>query len=117
MSRILVVEDNSSLNTMLCDAIELSGNQAESVTTRKAALERLAAGTYDLVVSDLRLPDGSGRDIADRGALLGIRTLLVTGDLDAARGFEKAGLRHLRKPFDIVQFLEMVAIELLPRGQ
>jgi CheY-like chemotaxis protein/putative methionine-R-sulfoxide reductase with GAF domain len=68
MRRVLVVEDDAELRGNL--ALLLGGEQVEvvSVGAVAQALEQLAASTFDCMVMDLTLPDGSGYDLLDRMA-------------------------------------------------
>jgi CheY-like chemotaxis protein len=64
--RVLVVEDDATqregmARLLASDAVEIAG-----VGTMSEALERLAAETFDCVVVDLALPDGSGFELLDR---------------------------------------------------
>src|SRR2546428_13332920 len=58
--QILVVEDDENLAFVLCEAMGRKGYRAEAVATMAAVQERLKAAPYDLVLLDLRLPDGDG---------------------------------------------------------
>ena len=58
--QILVVEDDDNLAFVLCEALGRKGYQVEAVATLGAVRERLKAAPYDLVLLDLRLPDGDG---------------------------------------------------------
>jgi CheY-like chemotaxis protein len=54
--------------------------QVDRANTVAEACSHLEAYSYDLVVADARLPDGTGMNVADRAGKSGIRTLIVTGD-------------------------------------
>src|SRR5437899_12626940 len=58
--QILVVEDDDNLAFVLCEAMERKGYRAEAVATIAAVREKLKAAPYDLVLLDLKLPDGDG---------------------------------------------------------
>src|SRR2546428_2324552 len=60
--QILVVEDDDNLAFVLCEALQRQGYRAEAVATLAAMRERLTAAPYDLLLLDLRLPDGDGLD-------------------------------------------------------
>lgn len=70
--RILVVEDDPVLSNGLKVGLGLSGATVDTVATCADANAALATSTFDAVVLDLMLPDGSGLDV-----LAGIRK---TGD-------------------------------------
>ena len=108
MARILLVEDHHVLYRMLCEAIEDAGHEAECVQTKTEAEAKLTASAYDLVICDVRLPDGSGHDLASRAADLGIRTLLMTGHPDEATALTISRVAHLQKPFRLIDFITFI---------
>ncbi len=61
--KVLVVEDEQSLDRVIVDAFRLIGISAETARSGREALERFENQTYDLVILDVRLPDGFGGDI------------------------------------------------------
>lgn len=54
--RILVIEDEPSLGMAIRDELEFEGFEASVVEDGKAGLDRILAGSLDLVVLDLMLP-------------------------------------------------------------
>jgi DNA-binding response OmpR family regulator len=112
MARILVVEDQQLFGCFLCDAIEQAGHEAHCVKTKGDAEAALRPRSYDLTVCDVRLPDGSGHELASRAADFGIKTMLITGDPIEAGALASAGVPHLRKPFRMKDFVEQVKASL-----
>src|SRR3954465_6365665 len=66
MPRILVVEDSPTQARQLALILEDAGFEIETTPDAEQAFERLAAGQFDLVLSDLLLPGGSGFDLCRR---------------------------------------------------
>jgi two-component system, NtrC family, response regulator AtoC len=60
---VLIVEDDADLGFLLQEVLKREGHRVEVVETRAEALERLRRGTYDLLLSDLKLPDGDGLEL------------------------------------------------------
>jgi two-component system, NtrC family, response regulator HydG len=60
MARVLVVDDEPKLGTLLAEALELDGHQAVRAVGGREALLRLQDGRFDVVVTDLRMPDVDG---------------------------------------------------------
>lgn len=58
--RVLVIEDDLTLNGLLVEQIRRLGHDAQGATSRATALEILASQRFDLAVLDLRLPDADG---------------------------------------------------------
>jgi len=106
--RILVVEDEPLIAGMMTDMLTAEGHYVDAVGTGMAALELLGQNPYDLIVSDLRMPelDGPGlyRELKSRHSELLGRIVFVTGSaLDPAneRFLEETGVPWLSKPFTI----------------
>ena len=59
-SRILLVDDESSIRSGCCLALSEDGYTADSCDTGRAAIDALAKGSYDLVMLDIKLPDMNG---------------------------------------------------------
>jgi DNA-binding NtrC family response regulator len=64
--RILVVEDEATLCANVARALTRAGHVVSAVATGNAALEMLDAHSFDLVITDLRLPDVDGLAVLDR---------------------------------------------------
>jgi DNA-binding NtrC family response regulator len=114
MARVLFVEDHDLVHRLLCDAILAAGHQAACVKTKHEAERELASGKFDLVVCDVRLPDGSGRDLALHAAELGLKAVVITGHPEAAADLASAGIAHLKKPFRIIDLMTLIE-ESLPK--
>ena len=65
LRRVLVVEDNPELRASLRDLLSLDGVEIEDAGTAADALRHLAQTSFDCVVLDLHLPDGSGFEILE----------------------------------------------------
>ena len=62
-SRLLLVDDDTRLATMVGDYLGAAGFETEHAGSLAAGRERLAASTYDALVLDLMLPDGDGAEL------------------------------------------------------
>lgn len=105
---ILVVDDEPDVGGTLADILESMGAQTELVLSRAEAMERLSARAFDLVMSDLRMPDGGGvalhRELSESGNALAESMVFVTGDTVAGPGLITSSVGHpaplvLEKPF------------------
>ncbi|MEA3246794.1 MAG: response regulator, partial [Gemmatimonadota bacterium] len=61
-TRILVVEDSPTQAERLVAHLEAAGHIVQAATTAEAALDRLDAGAFDLVLSDVVMPGMGGYD-------------------------------------------------------
>jgi DNA-binding NtrC family response regulator len=103
---ILLVEDDPVLGPSLKQRLELEGFAATHATTLAEARAFLGKRAPSFVLSDIRLPDGSGADlqaeiVAQHGS---VPTIFMTayGSLDQAVDLVKGGARdYLAKPFDL----------------
>jgi two-component system response regulator PilR (NtrC family) len=66
MARILIVDDEKSLCQMLEIAFRKEGLSVETVSSGKAALAKIESQVYDLIVSDIRMPDLTGIEVLER---------------------------------------------------
>lgn len=110
-TRVLVVEDDSSLRLALCDNLEDEGYAVLAAATLAAAeLGR----PFDVVVLDLMLPDGDGyalcRELRRGGSTA--RVLMLTArtlEDDLVKGFEAGADDYLAKPYRLRELLARVA--------
>ncbi len=63
MAHLFVVDDEASARTTLALLLRRRGHRVEEADGVASATRRLAAQTFDLVVTDLRMPDGDGLDV------------------------------------------------------
>jgi two-component system cell cycle sensor histidine kinase/response regulator CckA len=100
---ILVVEDDDPIRHLTVQSLRRQGHRVIEARSREEALAAAApASGIDVVVSDLRLPDGDGRDVVReiRRRLPGVRVLLMSGYGElAGRAGEEAVDPFLEKPF------------------
>ncbi|NBW51277.1 MAG: sigma-54-dependent Fis family transcriptional regulator [Betaproteobacteria bacterium] len=116
-SRILVVDDEPDLRTLYELTLLREGYQVDTAATVQEALDILASQLYDLVITDMRLPDGMGIDVLKhlRLHLRGERCMVITAYGSAENAVEslKAGaFDYLTKPVDLKQFRAAVASAL-----
>jgi DNA-binding NtrC family response regulator len=106
-SPILIVEDDELMRVSLADRFRLEGFVVITAATVEGARLRLTNGPQpSLVLTDVRLPDGSGAEIFDycRTTLPGVPVIVMTafGSVSDAVRLVKAGaLDYLEKPFNL----------------
>jgi len=104
--RILVVEDDPVLLDGLKAGLNLVGATVDAVTTCADGLAALTTASFDAVVLDLMLPDGSGLDLLSTLRTAGNTTpvLLLTAldeVADRIKGLDAGADDYLGKPFDL----------------
>jgi CheY-like chemotaxis protein len=119
--RILVVDDEAPLAALISEILSSDGHTVETAVNGLAALAHLERNDYDLILSDLRMPelDGPGlyRELARRRPELITRIAFITGSAQSAgmeQFLEKTGAPILYKPFRM-QDLQKLTTELLGR--
>ncbi len=63
MARLLIIDDEKTLCQVLEIAFRKKGHLVETVSTGEAAKKKLESHVYDLIISDIRMPDLSGIDL------------------------------------------------------
>jgi DNA-binding response OmpR family regulator len=104
--RILVVEDDPVLLDGLKAGLSLAGATVDTVTSCADGLAALTTFSFDAIVLDLMLPDGSGLDLLSDIRSAGNTTpvLLLTAldeVIDRIRGLDAGADDYLGKPFDL----------------
>jgi DNA-binding response OmpR family regulator len=104
--RVLIVEDDAVLQNGLTVGLGLHGIASEAVDTCADALAALATTSFDAVVLDIMLPDGSGfdvlRELRQRNDAVPVLLLTARDTVaDRVRGLDDGADDYLGKPFDL----------------
>src|SRR3989441_1771406 len=113
MPDILLVEDKDSLRRVLRLTLENAGYMVSEAIDARAALNEIAGTPHKVVLTDLRMPNGSGLDVlrAARAADSGTPVIVMTafGSIDEAVQAMKDGAHDfLQKPVDSNHLLLLV---------
>ncbi|HYG76291.1 MAG TPA: sigma-54 dependent transcriptional regulator [Planctomycetota bacterium] len=103
---VLLVEDHETTRITLSGVIEREGCKVTAVASAGAAREKVRDEEFDLVVTDLRLPDGDGMEILDEVKRLsaGSPVIIITGhgsEETAVQAMKKGAFNYLSKPIDL----------------
>lgn len=111
--RLLVVEDHGPTLTALSQMLQRDGHQVVACINVSTALSAAAANSFDLVISDLGLPDGSGTDLMEKlRATYGLRGVALSGygmEDDLVRSQAAGFVTHLIKPVAIAELRSVLA--------
>ncbi|MEO0500375.1 MAG: response regulator [Pseudomonadota bacterium] len=104
--RILLAEDDDSMRAFLERAIQRAGYQVVAVDRGTAALPHIAEGGFDLLLTDIVMPEMDGIELAQRAAALApaMRVMFITGFAAVALARDSGapeGARVLSKPFHL----------------
>lgn len=110
--RILLVEDDTDLRRVVCEALELMGHQVTTAVDGRDALVKLEQGEFDVICSDVAMPNGmSGIELAERvrQRYPATRLLLTSGYPRSELGALPEGTVFLTKPYRLTQLLDALA--------
>lgn len=118
-ARILVVEDDVRLRSLLEQELATDGHVVVAVGTAGEGLYRAEEEPYDLLVLDLSLPDGDGLEVAERLRTrrdIPILMLTARADVDSrVRGLYAGAADYMTKPFSVPELLARVHVRLRER--
>src|SRR6058998_3820468 len=109
--RLLVVEDDPGVRTTIVTCLELEGYAVDAASSTKEAIDRLAAASYPIVISDIYIDDRTGLDVleAARRKDPGCSVILMTarGAMETVMAATRA-FDYIAKPFDLDRIIETV---------
>jgi two-component system cell cycle response regulator CpdR len=81
MARILLAEDDADMRHFLVKALEKAGHQVTSFGEGLSAFEEIKQATFDLLLTDIVMPEMDGIELARRAAELdpSLRIMFITG--------------------------------------
>jgi two-component system CheB/CheR fusion protein len=111
--RLLLVEDHVTTLITLARLLRRDGHEVGVAKTMAEALAAAAAGRFDLVISDLGLPDGTGTELMEKlRDAYGLRGIALSGygmEEDIARSKAAGFIDHLVKPVSIAELRRVLA--------
>jgi two-component system response regulator HydG len=113
MIHTLLIEDDITFCLMLKTWLKKKGIQTESASTISSAKNMIERNSYDLILSDLRLPDGSGMDVLEwsYSKKKEIPFIMLTGYADiqtAVDSIKKGAFDYIPKPINPDILLEKI---------
>ena len=117
---LLIVDDDEALRATLAEQLAMDGEFAPAEADTATAAERMltaADSRYDVVLLDIGLPDGDGRDLCARLRKQGLRIpiIMLTGadaEQDVVRGLDAGANDYIAKPFRLAELLARVRAQL-----
>jgi DNA-binding response OmpR family regulator len=117
--RILVIEDDREMRSLLKDFIEDEGYEVDSVEDGSEAFRKLARETFDLMITDIRMPGLSGLEI-----LPGLKKLLPQAPIIVITAFgseevyrrvlERGANAYLEKPIHLEELRILIQKMISP---
>lgn len=116
MAKLLIVEDDESVRILAARALERAGHSVDLAADGAQGLAsiRAANGGYDLVVSDIRMPEMDGIEMAMTAAQAfpAMKMMLMTGYADQRERAEELNgiiLDVVQKPFTLAEIRDRVS--------
>lgn len=122
-ARVVVIEDEADLRSLLCYNLEAWGYEASAAATGEAGINQIIELEPELVLLDVMLPDLSGIEVCRRIRALQDITqpvvvmLTAKGDeMDRVVGFEVGADDYMVKPFSVRELMLRMSARLKARG-
>jgi two-component system, OmpR family, response regulator len=112
--RLLVVDDEDTIRELLCGSLRFAGYEVTSAGSGADALRASISERPDLVLLDVRMPDGDGFEVARRMRAAGgpeVPVIFLTARdevHDRLAGFEAGGDDYITKPFSLDEVLARI---------
>jgi signal transduction histidine kinase/ActR/RegA family two-component response regulator len=117
--RILVVDDEQSIQSVLVELLTDRGHRVDTASDVPEALRKINDDHHDLIITDMKMPQGSGKDVyraaAEKSPALGRRVVFTSGNPsgdDTQRFFRENGVPFLAKPFTLEDVERAIAAAL-----
>jgi excisionase family DNA binding protein len=113
-ARLLVVDDEQIVRDLLAATLTSTGYEVDSATDGSRAIEMLNSGSYDLLITDVRMPGIDGLTVVREARRLSstMAIVIITGASSEAIAIEAINLGvngYLTKPFGVERVLAVVA--------
>lgn len=125
IAQVLIVEDEPEHAEVMAEALQRPGHICTLVPSVARALDELRHGRFDIVVTDLRMPESGGKDgVAPDGSDAGLKVLIAArklqphaevimvtahGDVPTARAaFKEGAFDFIEKPLELDLFRSLV---------
>ena len=112
--RILIVDDEEAVRDLLAKTLTMADYEAETAADGPAALDRLRAAEYDLLITDLKMPGMDGLSVIREARRIrpDLAVIIITGYSTEASAIEAINLGvagYLTKPFRLPRILATTA--------
>ena len=113
MKPVWIVDDDRSIRWVFEKALSREGISFSSFASAREALDALAAGAPQVLVSDIRMPGKSGiellQEVKEKHPAVPVIVMTAYSDLESAvAAFQGGAYEYLPKPFDVDQAVELI---------
>ncbi len=121
MIRILVVDDEAILREAIVEALRRAGHEVEGFDAGRPALDRLAAETFHLVITDLKMPGMDGLAVLEEAKRIAadVPVILITAHgtiAGAVEAMKRGAYDYVIKPFQLDELEVLVQRAMDHRG-
>jgi DNA-binding response OmpR family regulator len=116
-SHLLIIEDDPAIGQSLLAGLEQNGFSAHLCTTGVSGTDYAQRHAPQLILLDIRLPDGSGFDVCRHMRQIGLRqpVIMLTAqqdELDKVLGLEMGADDYMTKPFSLRELVSRIRAQL-----
>lgn len=120
--RILVVEDEKELNSIICSKLVKEGYNVDACYDGQAALDYMEAENYDGAIMDIMIPNKDGitvlREMRNAGIQVPVLFLTAkTETQDIVRGLDAGASDYMTKPFEFSELMARLRVMLRTQNQ
>lgn len=120
--RILVVEDEKDLNSIICSKLVKEGYNVDACYDGQAALDYMEAENYDGAIMDIMIPNKDGitvlREMRNAGIQVPVLFLTAkTETQDIVRGLDAGASDYMTKPFEFSELMARLRVMLRTQNQ
>ena len=117
MAKILITEDEDTLRMFVARALRLDGHETHEAGDGAEGLEKLSEGSFDLLLSDIRMPVMDGIELTHRATaeFPQMKILLMTGYAEQRERADDLATKVVdvvQKPFALPEIRKAVAMAL-----
>lgn len=115
--RVLVVEDEKDLNSIICSKLVKEGYNVDACYDGQAALDYMEAENYDGAIMDIMIPNKDGitvlREMRNAGIQVPVLSLTAkTETQDIVRGLDAGASDYMTKPFEFSELMARLRVML-----
>ena len=112
--RVLLVDDEKPVRTVVAAFLEGDGHTVEQASDGREGSEKFRSGSYDVVITDLAMPEVNGDQLAGEIKEMSPQTPVIMltgfGDIMEGRGHQPEGVDHMMsKPVTLAEFRQVLA--------
>jgi DNA-binding NtrC family response regulator len=113
MQKLLIVEDDQSVRNTMVTVLELEGYAVDAVSSTREAIDRLAAQTYPIVISDIYLDERTGLDVLhsakENNPECAVILMTGRGSMETVmKATEGGAFEYLAKPFEMAAMIDTI---------